>query len=181
LEQLASDKTSDGHTGLFPLVQPNANFASNVSVHSWANLGASLAALAVFTPWLPDLTRSIASAEHAIPMRPLGKTGILVTILGLGGEGVLRTWNRQEEAVAVIRGALEHGITYCDTAPAYRAEVKTTTGRHWGTFGTASSSPQKPTIEPVRGAFGCSSRASSASAQTILICGSSTTFGRWMN
>jgi aryl-alcohol dehydrogenase-like predicted oxidoreductase len=54
-----------------------------------------------------------------LPTRALGKTGVPVTILGVGGEGVLRTWGRHKEAVAVIRRALEHGITYCDTAPAY--------------------------------------------------------------
>ena len=63
----------------------------------------------------------MAAETTALPTRPLGKTGVPVTILGLGGEGVLRTWGRHKEAVAVIRRALERGITYCDTAPAYSA------------------------------------------------------------
>jgi aryl-alcohol dehydrogenase-like predicted oxidoreductase len=49
----------------------------------------------------------------------LGRTGQEVTLLGLGGEGVLRTHGRTAEAVAVIDRALDRGITYCDTAPAY--------------------------------------------------------------
>ncbi len=61
----------------------------------------------------------MAAETTALPTRPLGKTGVPVTILGLGGEGVLRTWERHGEAVAVIHRALERGITYCDTAPAY--------------------------------------------------------------
>jgi len=39
--------------------------------------------------------------------------------VGLGGEGILRTHNQRDKAVVVIRRALELGITYCDTAPAY--------------------------------------------------------------
>lgn len=54
-----------------------------------------------------------------IPRRPLGKTGRDVTIFGLGGEGVLRTHGRMPEAVKVIHAALDAGVTYCDTAPAY--------------------------------------------------------------
>lgn len=54
-----------------------------------------------------------------IPRRPLGNTGEAVTIFGLGGEGVLRTRGRTKEAARVIERALDHGVTYCDTAPAY--------------------------------------------------------------
>jgi predicted aldo/keto reductase-like oxidoreductase len=54
-----------------------------------------------------------------IPTRILGKTGRAVTLFGLGGEGVLRTWRRDREAARVIAQALDQGVTYCDTAPAY--------------------------------------------------------------
>ena len=54
-----------------------------------------------------------------IPTRPLGKTGRHVTLFGLGGEGVLRTWGREREAARVINQALDQGVTYCDSAPAY--------------------------------------------------------------
>ena len=63
---------------------------------------------------------SASTHQGAIPTRVLGKTGIPVTLVGLGGEGILRTWDRRDQAVAVIRRAIERGITYCDTAPAYR-------------------------------------------------------------
>jgi hypothetical protein len=33
-----------------------------------------------------------------IPQRKLGKTGTNVTIMGLGGEGVLRTFGHEKEA-----------------------------------------------------------------------------------
>lgn len=54
-----------------------------------------------------------------IPLRPLGKTGQAVTLFGLGGEGVLRTHGRQAEAVRVIHRALDQGVNYFDSAPAY--------------------------------------------------------------
>ena len=54
-----------------------------------------------------------------IPKRKLGRTGVKVTILGLGGEGVLRTHGFEREAYALINRALDAGITYCESARAY--------------------------------------------------------------
>ncbi len=54
-----------------------------------------------------------------IPTRLLGRTGQPITMLGLGGEGVLRTFGRDKEAYALINRALDLGITYCETARAY--------------------------------------------------------------
>ena len=58
---------------------------------------------------------------ETLPKRPLGKTGEQITILGLGGEGLLRTYDRKEEAVALIQRALDLGITYFESARAYAA------------------------------------------------------------
>jgi predicted aldo/keto reductase-like oxidoreductase len=58
-----------------------------------------------------------------IPHRLLGKTGCEVSQFGLGGEGVLRTHGRMAEAVAVIHRALDQGVTYCDTSPAYAGSI----------------------------------------------------------
>lgn len=58
-----------------------------------------------------------------IPKRPLGKTGHDATLFALGGEGVLRTHGRTAEAVAVIHRALDRGVNYCDTAPAYSSSM----------------------------------------------------------
>lgn len=55
----------------------------------------------------------------SLPQRPLGRTGVNVTILGLGGEGVLRTFGYERQAQAVVEAALEAGITYFETARAY--------------------------------------------------------------
>jgi aryl-alcohol dehydrogenase-like predicted oxidoreductase len=55
----------------------------------------------------------------SLPQRPLGRTGHAATILGLGGEGVLRTFGYDHQAQAVIEAALEAGINYFETARAY--------------------------------------------------------------
>jgi len=55
----------------------------------------------------------------ALLNRTLGRTGVPVTLLGLGGEGVLRTFGREREAAALIDRALDLGITYCESARAY--------------------------------------------------------------
>ncbi|MCM2465529.1 aldo/keto reductase [Methanoculleus oceani] len=51
--------------------------------------------------------------------RRFGKTGRQVTSVGLGGEGILRTYGRHAEANAVIMEALNQGIAYFDSAKAY--------------------------------------------------------------
>ncbi len=58
-----------------------------------------------------------------IPTRPLGRTGHSVTLFALGGEGVLRTHGQAAEAAAVIERALDCGVNYCDTAPAYSSSM----------------------------------------------------------
>jgi len=54
-----------------------------------------------------------------LPKRPLGKTGVEVTILGLGGEGILRTFGQEQDAVRLIQHAIDLGITYFESARAY--------------------------------------------------------------
>lgn len=55
----------------------------------------------------------------ALEKRRFGKTGREVTLVGLGGEGVLRTYGRHAEANAVIMEAINQGIGYFDSAKAY--------------------------------------------------------------
>jgi len=49
----------------------------------------------------------------------LGRLGRVISIVGLGGEGILRTYDREKEAQSVIHEALRQGITYCDCARVY--------------------------------------------------------------
>jgi aryl-alcohol dehydrogenase-like predicted oxidoreductase len=50
---------------------------------------------------------------------PFGNTEREVSVIGLGGEGVLRTFGREKEAQLVIKEALNQGITYFDSARVY--------------------------------------------------------------
>lgn len=55
----------------------------------------------------------------SLPKRLLGRTGREVTALGLGGEGVLRTFGREQDAYALVNRALDLGVAYCESARAY--------------------------------------------------------------
>lgn len=69
-----------------------------------------------------------------IATRLFGKTGPAVTRVGLGGEGVLRTFGREAEAQAVIEEAVRQGIAYFDSAQAY-AGSEGYYGRFWKRHG----------------------------------------------
>jgi aryl-alcohol dehydrogenase-like predicted oxidoreductase len=53
------------------------------------------------------------------PTRPLGKTGIEVSILGFGSGSRFLMYRDEEEALAALSRALDLGITYIDTAHSY--------------------------------------------------------------
>jgi len=57
--------------------------------------------------------------DHLIPRRHLGKTGLTVSTLGLGGAITVAREERREEAEELINRALDLGINYIDTAPSY--------------------------------------------------------------
>jgi len=57
--------------------------------------------------------------SDAIVTKTFGQTGKRVTVVGLGGEGVLRTYGRSDEAQEVIREAIGQEITYFDSAHVY--------------------------------------------------------------
>lgn len=54
-----------------------------------------------------------------IPKRKLGKTDVEVTIFGLGGEGILRTYDHEDRAYTLINRAIDLGINYFESARAY--------------------------------------------------------------
>ena len=62
-----------------------------------------------------------------------GTTDKPVTMVGLGGEGVLRTYGKTQAAVAVIQEAIVQGITYFDCAHVY-ADSELYYGTVWGKF-----------------------------------------------
>jgi aryl-alcohol dehydrogenase-like predicted oxidoreductase len=66
----------------------------------------------------------------SIVRRPFGATGVEVSAVGLGGEGILRTFGEEDRALAVIGEAFKSGITYFDCAQAY-AGSESYYGRFW--------------------------------------------------
>jgi predicted aldo/keto reductase-like oxidoreductase len=75
-------------------------------------------------------------AQELLGTRSFGSTGRQVTLVGLGGEGILRTYGREMAAREVIETALKEGIAYFDSARAY-AGSETYYGLVWP--GRASS------------------------------------------
>lgn len=56
-----------------------------------------------------------------IPVRPLGRTGVSVSILGLGGGHIGRAAIPQQEAVRLIQSGIDQGISFMDNAWEYHA------------------------------------------------------------
>jgi len=54
-----------------------------------------------------------------LPKRILGNTGVEVTVMGLGGEGILRTYGYEKEASQLINTAIDLGVNYFESARAY--------------------------------------------------------------
>lgn len=59
------------------------------------------------------------SLGEILPLRRLGRTGELVTILGIGGYHV--GWTTERDAQEVLEAALEGGIRFFDTAESYQS------------------------------------------------------------
>ncbi len=62
---------------------------------------------------------SWSAGDKEIPRRRLGKTGESVTIIGLGGEGILRSWGNEKKGAELINGAIDMGVNYMESARAY--------------------------------------------------------------
>jgi len=71
--------------------------------------------------------------QEAILTRPFNATGQKVTGVGLGGEGILRTYGKTDQARAVIQEAIAQGITYFDSAHVY-ADSEVYYGSLWREF-----------------------------------------------
>lgn len=67
------------------------------------------------------LDRGLEASEQKVPgplpRRPLGKTGELLSVIGLGG--IVVSGEEQAHADKIVREAYEEGINYFDVAPTY--------------------------------------------------------------
>ena len=69
---------------------------------------------------LPLLQQTAAEAAPRIARRPLGRTGMQVSILGLGGGSqFLSACRTDEEAIELLNTAIDGGINYLDCAASY--------------------------------------------------------------
>lgn len=58
-----------------------------------------------------------AAEANGIPQRPLGRSGQPVSILGIGGAHLVDAG--QKTAIRIVREAIDHGVTFIDTAAEY--------------------------------------------------------------
>src|SRR5437667_12256832 len=73
----------------------------------------------VTTVALPLASR-LAEPAPKIPRRPLGRTGMKVSILGLGGGSqFLNACKTDDEAAELVTAAIDGGINYLDSAYGY--------------------------------------------------------------
>ena len=79
-----------------------------------------------------------ATQPTALPHRVLGKTGAKVSILGLGGAGLLAQSEDGEAAEKLVLEAMDSGITYFDTAHNYGKN-----GRSEKNLGRVMSTPRR--------------------------------------
>jgi uncharacterized protein len=64
------------------------------------------------------IAQTTSASAAGIPMRPLGKTGVKVSMLGLGGHHAARP-KEESESIRIIHSALDEGITFMDNAWEY--------------------------------------------------------------
>ena len=61
------------------------------------------------------------SENKHIPIRPLGKTGLDVSILGFGGGHIAREGMSETDSVRLLQSAIDQGVTFLDNAWEYAA------------------------------------------------------------
>jgi aryl-alcohol dehydrogenase-like predicted oxidoreductase len=68
---------------------------------------------------LADKIRTAAYSIEPMPYRTLGKTGLSVSMLGLGCGQILSKSDKYQEGIDLVRRAIDLGVNYFDTAPQY--------------------------------------------------------------
>ena len=54
-----------------------------------------------------------------VPLRPLGKTGVMTSIIGIGGGNICRRHSDEVTAVRLVQTAIDEGVTFLDNAWEY--------------------------------------------------------------
>lgn len=101
----------------------------------------ALTALAGVAPYADALGHPFLALKNGkLPTRPLGKTGHMVGIYSLGGQGSIEIPGKEDISAEIINRAIDLGINYIDTAAAYgrqtptvaRADAMGTSERNFG-------------------------------------------------
>ena len=86
----------------------------------------ALTALAGVAPYVDAFGQPFAEIiKGELPVRPLGKTGHMVSIYSLGGQGSIEIPGKEDISVEIINRAIDLGINYIDTAAAYGRQTPT--------------------------------------------------------
>ncbi len=86
----------------------------------------ALTALAGVAPYADAFGQPFAEIRKGkLPLRSLGKTGHMVSIYSLGGQGSIEIPGKEDISVEIINRALDLGINYIDTAAAYGRQTPT--------------------------------------------------------
>lgn len=86
----------------------------------------ALTALAGVAPYTDAFGLPLPEVRKGrLPRRPLGKTGHMVSLYSLGGQGSIEVPGREDISVEIINRALDLGINYIDTAAAYGRQTPT--------------------------------------------------------
>ncbi len=96
----------------------------NFLISSLAAAGSAVSCRALTQP--PRTGPVLERTTGQMPERVLGKTGVTLPILGLGGAGrtPLSKPKQEKDAIAIIEKALQLGIRYFDTAASYGPSEK---------------------------------------------------------
>ena len=107
---------------------------------------------------LPRLHKPLRK-ENFMEYRTLGRTGLKVSVMGIGAGGPSRLGQRyntsEADSIAIIREALDNGVNFIDTAEAYGTEDiigKAISGynRDSLVISTKKSTHARPTPEDIR-------------------------------
>jgi aryl-alcohol dehydrogenase-like predicted oxidoreductase len=94
------------------------NFLRNTAVAGVASLVPAVHAVRGEARMLGQTTPGAASTNEQIPKRPMGKTGLQVSIIGMGGYHLGSTKN-QAETTEIVARALDAGINFFDNCWEY--------------------------------------------------------------
>ncbi len=92
--------------------------------------------------WAKSLLAAASEpAKEGLPFRVLGRTGVKVSILGLGGDGLVSDSTDKDAVVKFLTSVLDSGINYIDSAYVYGKE-----GRCEKNLGLVMGTPRRKNV-----------------------------------